>query len=131
MKEYRILFDYKPGTKTQTPEHVFVELEDETGKSIGAGEWEGHPQVIGKLEPVQDTVPGGGLVYLVLPAPNPAIRKALVDAKAAIESLDADALGMEQLVTGNPGEHYHIAVWSLRDELLDKINKALDTEEVA
>ncbi len=58
MKEYRILFDYRPGTDKQMPEHIFVELEDETGKSTGAGAWEGHPQ---------REVKKGNLVYLVLP----------------------------------------------------------------
>lgn len=118
MREYRILFDYRPGTKTQVPEHVFVELEDETGRSTGAGAWEGHPA---------PKVKKSSYVYLVLPAPDPAIQKALEDARAAIASLDVDALGRGEEVTG--GDHPYISTWSLRDELLDKINKALNPKE--
>ena len=41
MKEYHIVFNHKPGTDTQIPEDVFVELESEDGLSIGKGAWSG------------------------------------------------------------------------------------------
>ncbi len=39
MKEYRVVFKYRPGTDKIPPEYVFVETEDEDGKGIGKGKW--------------------------------------------------------------------------------------------
>jgi len=48
---------------------------------------------------------------------NAVMREALEDARSAISTLPIDALG-----TGRSGE----LEWPIRDELLDKITKALD-----
>ena len=73
MKEYYIVFEYRPGTMTKAPEHVFVELEDETGQSISAGAWVA--PAWNKDGPT--VVKPDGLVTLVLPAPDPTMLEEL------------------------------------------------------
>ena len=37
--EYRVVFQYRPGTDKNPPEYVFVELENEHGEGVGGHDW--------------------------------------------------------------------------------------------
>jgi hypothetical protein len=49
---------------------------------------------------------------------------ALKDARDAIKTLPIDALGTGQEVLGHDGQ-YDVLTWPIRDELLDKMAKAI------
>lgn len=56
--EYRVVFQYRPGTDKIPPEYVFVELENERGEGMGVGEWvEMEDDLIALVLPICKDVP--------------------------------------------------------------------------
>jgi len=58
-------------------------------------------------------------------AAAPELLEALIDARGAIELLPADALGEARRYECAPDSEGGVMTWPLRDELLDKINRAI------
>lgn len=58
------------------------------------------------------------------------LREALEDARDAIASLPEDALGTASELVTHPDGERGLMSWPIRDELMAKINRALDEAEV-
>ena len=58
-------------------------------------------------------------------AAAPDLLDALTDARSAIESLSADALGEVRHPEQASDGEWGVMTWPIRDELLDKINRAI------
>lgn len=53
------------------------------------------------------------------------------DARSALESLPADTLGVAYRVECAPDAEGGVMTWPIRDELVDKINRALELSKEA
>ena len=81
-------------------------------------------ELIGTINGPQDSETGQADAHLIAAARE--LLDALIDARSAIKSLPADALGEAYRIECAPDAEGRVMTWPIRDELLDKIIRAIN-----